>query len=694
MGMMVKIRQKVGSAMIFVLVLAFGGLWMLQDSGVFDAIGGGPQGSSIARVDGIDVSAELFDQAVEQRVQLYEQQGIEVTETVRAQIETEVFDALVDNALREKEMERLGIEVSDAEVTDLITGANPDPLILQLFPDGQGGVDRASIRELVDRASDDPQLRTQLVGLQEQIRQGRRQAKLDAMVNASVRVSSAEIEREFVRRARRAAVQYVALRYADVADSEVEISDADLQSYYRENSDDYEREATSTVEYVSFPKTPTAADSAKALNELREIRSGLAAAQDPGAFASQYTFGAVTAPEFTPAADLPPKLADAIYSNVQVGRVVGPVVAGGEAAVVKITGVRDAEDPIVHARHILLPATQTAQANSLKARIQSGEISFEDAARQNSIDDANKATGGDLGWFSRGRMVRPFEEAVFAAPVGTVVGPVETQFGLHLVRVEARANQQAQIVRITRPVQGDYTKIRDRAEDFQVFTEEEGLVFADAAREQNLQTTSVLVTEDQNALPNLQVGRDFFRFVRGAKVGDLSDPLDAGDQIIVARLAEKIPAGTRPFEEVESQVRSEVLIAKKRAVQAERLRAAATSTASLNAIAQASGGTVQTVEALTLANPTVPGFGREPRLVGAAFGLRPGQRSGVIEGENAAFVVRTTGLRGGLPNEMTDQTRDQIATQLLQRKRQQVQQAWLQALRDGADIEDYRSRFL
>ncbi len=694
MGMMVKIRQKVGSVMIFVLVIAFGGLWMLQDSGVFDAIGGGPQGSSIARVEGIDVSAELFDQAVEQRVQVYEQQGIEVTETVRAQIETEVFDALVDNALREKEMERLGIEVSDSEVTSLITGDNPDPIILQLFPDGQGGVDRSRIRELVDRSNEDPELRTQLVGLQEQIRQGRRQAKLDAMVNASVRVSSAEVEREFVRRSRRAAAQYVALRYADVADSEVEISDAELQTYYRDNSDDFARDASSNVEYVSFPKTPTAADSAKAIGELREIRSGLAAAADPGAFASQYTFGAVTAPEYTPAADLPSKLADAIYSNLQVGRVVGPIVAGGEAALVKITGLRATEDPIVHARHILLPAAQRGEANALKARIQSGAITFENAARQNSIDESNKAMGGDLGWFSRGRMVKPFEDAVFGAPVGQVVGPIETQFGFHLVRVEARATQQAQIVRIARPVEGDYTKIRDRAEDFQVFTEEEGLVFSEAAGEQDLQTTSVIVTDGQNFLPNLQVGRDFFRFVRGAKVGDLSEPIDAGDMILVARVAEKTEAGTRPFEEVESQIRSEVLIAKKRAVQAERLRAAVSATATLSAIAQASGGTVQTSDALSLATPTVPGFGREPRLVGAAFGLKPGQRSGVIEGESAVFVVRTTSLRGGLPGELTDATRDQIATQLLQRKRQQVQQSWLQALRDGADIEDFRANFL
>ena len=693
MGVMVKIRQKVGSLMIIFLVLAFGGLWTLQDSGAFDAIGIGG-GRNIAVVDGQEVSAELYDQAVEQRVQLYEQQGIEVTEAIRAQIETEVFDALVDNALREKEMERLGIEVSDAEVAALITGDNPDPIIRQVFADGQGGVDRARIRDLVDQSNSDPILREQLVALQEQIRQSRRQAKLDAMVSASVRVSEAEVQQEFVRRTRRAAAQYVALRYADVPDEEVEVSDSDLQAYYRANADDFEREATSTVEFVSFLKTPTAADSAKALNELRALRDGLASAEEPAEFASRNSFGASVAAEYVPAADLAPDFAQAIYSNPEAGRVVGPIVAGGEAILARITDVRDADGPIVRARHILLPEGQADRARELRQQIQSGETTFAAAAQEFSTDESNAASGGDLGWFGRGRMVRPFEEAVFSAPVGQVIGPVETQFGQHLIRVEARSTREAEIVAITRTVEGDYRAIRDRAENFQVFTEEENRDFAEAAQEEGLETTSVIVTEGERFVPGLpQVSREFFRFVRSARDGELSEPIDAGDRLVVARVVERYEAGPRPFEEVRSQIEAEVLTQKKREVLAARLREAA-SGGSLSAIAQAAETTVQTADALSLASPVVPGFGQEPAMVGAAFGLKPGQRSGVIEGENAVFVVQTTALRGGTPGELTAATREQIREQLLQRKRQRVQQAWLQALRDDADIEDYRSQFL
>ncbi len=101
----------------------------------------------------------------------------------------------------------------------------------------------------------------------------------------------------------------------------------------------------------------------------------------------------------------------------------------------------------LRARHILLGypqgATQQqrdsvrARAEALRARIRSGE-SFEALARQVSEDPGSAAQGGDLGFFSRGEMVRPFEEAAFSLEPGEVSEVVESPFGLHLIRVEER----------------------------------------------------------------------------------------------------------------------------------------------------------------------------------------------------------------------------------------------------------------
>jgi hypothetical protein len=72
----------------------------------------------------------------------------------------------------------------------------------------------------------------------------------------------------------------------------------------------------------------------------------------------------------------------------------------------------------------------------LKAQIEGG-AAFADVAKANS-KDGSAASGGDLGWFGTGAMVKPFEDAVVAAPVGTVVGPVKTDFGYHLILVTNR----------------------------------------------------------------------------------------------------------------------------------------------------------------------------------------------------------------------------------------------------------------
>lgn len=89
----------------------------------------------------------------------------------------------------------------------------------------------------------------------------------------------------------------------------------------------------------------------------------------------------------------------------------------------------------VSASHILV--ADEAQANELMARIQSGEISFEDCARQHSSCPSGQ-NGGSLGEFGHGQMVAEFDEACFSMEVGELRGPVKTQFGYHIIRLDSK----------------------------------------------------------------------------------------------------------------------------------------------------------------------------------------------------------------------------------------------------------------
>ena len=86
----------------------------------------------------------------------------------------------------------------------------------------------------------------------------------------------------------------------------------------------------------------------------------------------------------------------------------------------------------VRAAHILVPSKE--EAAELKAKIQKGEMKFEDAAAQFSQCPSG-ARGGDLGYFGRGMMVKEFEVPSFNEPIGTITDPIQTQFGWHLIYV-------------------------------------------------------------------------------------------------------------------------------------------------------------------------------------------------------------------------------------------------------------------
>ena len=91
------------------------------------------------------------------------------------------------------------------------------------------------------------------------------------------------------------------------------------------------------------------------------------------------------------------------------------------------------------AKHILMDSEDALK--DIMNEIEEGKITFEDAAKKNSTCPSGQK-GGDLGEFGRGQMVKEFEEATFSAEIGKVVGPVKTQFGYHLIKVEKRSEAE------------------------------------------------------------------------------------------------------------------------------------------------------------------------------------------------------------------------------------------------------------
>jgi peptidyl-prolyl cis-trans isomerase C len=90
----------------------------------------------------------------------------------------------------------------------------------------------------------------------------------------------------------------------------------------------------------------------------------------------------------------------------------------------------------IHARHILVETKE--EAEKVEQRLKNGE-DFATVAKEVSKDTG--AEGGDLGFFTRGQMLKPFEDAAFALDVGQISDPVQTQFGWHIIKVEEKRDQ-------------------------------------------------------------------------------------------------------------------------------------------------------------------------------------------------------------------------------------------------------------
>ena len=88
------------------------------------------------------------------------------------------------------------------------------------------------------------------------------------------------------------------------------------------------------------------------------------------------------------------------------------------------------------ARHILVETEQ--QCNDLKQQIEAGS-DFAEMAQQHSKCPSGQR-GGDLGTFSQGQMVKEFDDVVFSADLGKVHGPIQTQFGYHLIEITSRTD--------------------------------------------------------------------------------------------------------------------------------------------------------------------------------------------------------------------------------------------------------------
>ena len=321
---------------------------------------------------------------------------------------------------------------------------------------------------------------------------------------------------------------------------------------------------------------------------------------------------------------------------------------------------------------------------------------FEAEARTWS-DDPSAERGGDLGFFARGDMPQPIEEAAFSLDAGQISEVFESPFGYHIVRVEERKNDDGEeTVRarhILLRVEASNQTLRHAASSSDDFADAlaDGDKFDAIAAELDLTVERTTPFERGALIPGVGYLRAAQRFAFHEKVGTVtSEPLEDDRAYYLFRVAERQGARTVPFEEVQDRIRANVAQERQRELAREKLAAAvAAADGSLASIAAELGTVVETTGEFTR-DSFVPGVGRKNAFVAAAFAYPVGRRSDIVESDRGFYVLEVMG-RIAADDSLFAQQEASIRSQLLLEKRQNLITAWIDQMMLEADVVDYRS---
>lgn len=698
MGLMGFLRNKAGvilTAAMAIAILAF----LLGDV----VRGGAPfwarHQNRVGEVNGTEIEYPAFNQQVEQTEEMFKQQmGGAVTPQMRTYAVQQVWNQFLSREILKKEIEKIGLTVGKEELNDLVKGPNPSPQIVQAFTNPQTGkFDHSQLMTFLGQVNNNPAVYDQWNTLLEGVRDERLSSKYGELLSNSVYVTSLEANEEYQERNKLANFKYILLDYASVKDADAKLTDADYQEYYDEHKNMFKtQEETRAIQYVTVDAKPLAKDSLAVKETINKLKQDLIVAKDDSLFASinsdnKYPFTYVKKGQLSPSLD-------SVVFNVAAGTTVGPFLNNNAYEIAKVVSTTVSPDS-VKASHILLdPAAEggvdkaLAKADSIKGLIQKGD-NFAALAVQFSKDPESKTNGGELGTFTRGRMVPEFENAVFEGKTGDIK-VVKSQFGVHVIKIEKQSgsSKYAKVAIIDKVISSGKETLNNAHSKATAFlSAATAQNFAQEAKKLGLEAkTASRVTAMDNVLDGNEAPRDLIKWAFDAKKGDISDKVfETETSYILASLVDIQPKGTLSLEAVKKDIEPAVRNMVKAKILKEKFDKALAGASSIDQVAQKVGKSAIHVENVVFANPVIPGVALENKVVGTVFGLQPNKPSKAIEGSTGVYVVQVNGFTN--PAAISD-----INGQKKQMLAAKAQRAWgsiFRALQDKAEIIDNRVKF-
>ncbi len=722
MGTIERIRQASPYVFAFfgVMLVAF---FTIGDQTVITGLMGSGQTSAdkpIAIVDGEEIAYRDFAGMLQQQIENQRRQNPD-QEVNEIQIKRQVWQGILDQKILEIQAEKAGITVTDAEIRDQLLNNPPDFLVKQ-FSDSTGRFDRKAYLEIItnpevimarlpesmsfeEKEAQVNKFRADILNIQDYLLKQKLSNNLSSIVSTTGSVISPAFAKEkYVAENSTASVNFVALPIRNVSDKGINVTDEEIKEYYDAHKEFYKQKPQRQISYVSFRMVPSQKDSLKAQKSIQEIMTAFSKAQTveakDDAFDLMWSKHNGDTYDYTLVNDIDPRKSNFILSLAN-RQVAGPFTLTDGTYFFRLDDRRDGENEVVKASHILIRANENnldsakAEADKIYKDAKSGK-DFAELATLHSEDPGSKTKGGDLGYFSKGKMVPEFDKACFGNNVGDIVGPIKTQFGYHIIKIDDKKSDEVKYseIRIAPHMSTSTRNLLMR--DAQIMAKqaaEEGLSLDTLAARKGLRAfTPGFFGKESPILSSQYLTDKAFE----TEVGSIIEPMELDYYgLTVTQVVGEKPEGIISLEDKKEEIKGKLIERKKLdglKSKADELYAKIKSAGSIAAAKELD----PTIDMKTIDNlkndGKVSGFGTEPAFTTNAFAQSLNKVVGPIRGEKAYFVLEVTNRNMPAKEDIEANLASYIET-LKQQSSGITFYQWMNAIKEQSKIEDFRKDF-
>ena len=702
-GIMNKMRDKM-PLIIIILIIAFLATIVFEWGMNYVGLGGGSD--AFGKINSKEISYQEFERIVSQQVDQMRQQNPEqdIDEATMNQIRDQVWNSLVSQSISQQAIDKYGITVSDKEILDWIYNRPetlPEP-IKRNFMDSTGVFNAEFYQQALGMKT--PEATQFWQSVESYCRETLLSEKLQTILTEGVVIPESQVLEKYKEENIIADFDFVLLDLNTLTDTtQFAVTDSELKDYYESNKSEFKQNESVKLKYVLFSDAATADDSSAMKREIESYAKDMKTAKLEDSTLIKLVNQNSSVPykdEYQPSNKFKGAATTFLF-NAKPGDVSDVLITDEGYQAIKFLDSKEGENIYVNATHVLVNfGTDTAaaknKAQEIYNRINNGE-DIKVLAEQLSDDPSAKQNKGDLGWFTKGAMVKEFEEAAFGANVGTLVGPVKTNFGFHIIKVFGKEKKEFKVAMINKPVVPSSRSkqlVKKKAEDF-YYQLDKGQNLDSLAKENAIvvQTSGEIVKDGQVPLAgsNKKTIRSFFE----NKAGFITEPVKVQGGYAIYESIEKKPEGYLNFDSVKVTMVKPKVINKKKYVILEGIakdlesKIANQDLFSIKEIAPQY--TYETIDSFKVSVPN-PKIGQDYALSNEVMSMKPGEISKPIKGAKGYYIVKLKSITEFDQQDYLLKAQD-IRKELLTSKRQSIVTDWLSKMQADAEIVDNRDKF-